>query len=150
MDKKVLIRVCGLQAVISPDGQDEPIEMIIPGEYFYRNGSHYLRFEEIMDETAEPTVNYIKISESTMEVRKKGLVNVHMVFEQGKKNMTYYSTPFGTLQMGIATTGLEFECSENRLTMKVDYSLDMNDELVADCSLSIDASNTVDETEEIF
>ncbi len=31
---------------------------------------------------------------------QKGKVNVHMVFEQGKKNMTYYTTPFGTLRDG--------------------------------------------------
>ena len=90
-----------------------------------------------MDESAQPTVNYIKMSEKAMEVRKKGLVNVHMVFEQGKKNMTYYTTPFGTLQMGIAATGMELHESENGLDMKVDYALDMNDEHVADCYLAI-------------
>ena len=51
---------------------------------------------EMMDDTAEPTVNYIKMSAQGVEVRKQGQVNVHMVFEQGKKNMTFYSTPFGT------------------------------------------------------
>lgn len=52
----------------------------------------------------KPTINYIKMSPKGMEVRKKGVVNVHMVFEQGKKNMTYYSTPYGTIEMGIAAT----------------------------------------------
>ena len=46
------------------------------------------------------------MSPEGLEVRKKGAVNVHMVFEPGKKNMTYYTTPFGTLQLGIATTAL--------------------------------------------
>ena len=72
-----------------------------------------------------------------MEVRKKGLVNVHMVFEQGKKNMTYYTTPFGTIQMGIAATNLALDESEDSLNMKVDYALDMNEEHIADCYLMI-------------
>ncbi len=67
----------------------EPIEIVVPGQYYFRNGSHYLRYEELLDETAEPTINYIKVSGKGLEVSKKGLVNVHMVFEQGKKNMTF-------------------------------------------------------------
>ena len=80
-----------------------------------------------------------------MEVRKKGVVNVHMVFEQGKKNMTYYSTPYGTIEMGIAATNLFLEEKDGGLNMKVDYALDMNQEHVADCCLDIQAQgkNTV-------
>ena len=136
MEKDVLIHVRGLQ-MTPEEGEQEPIELVVPGEYYFRNGSHYLRYEEILDDSAQPTVNYIKMSEKGMEVRKKGLVNVHMVFEQGKKNMTYYTTPFGTLQMGIAATGMELHESESGLDMKVDYALDMNDEHVADCFLAI-------------
>lgn len=138
MDKNVVIHVRGLQMMDANDDQ-EPIEMVVPGQYYFRNGSHYLRYEEVLDDTAQPTVNYIKISPTTMEVRKQGLVNVHMVFEQGKKNMTYYSTPFGTLQMGIAATGVELNATEDSLDMKVDYALDMNEGHVADCCLSIQA-----------
>ena len=74
-----------------------------------------------------------------MEVRKKGVVNVHMVFEQGKKNMTYYTTPYGTIEMGIAATNLNLQESDGGLDMKVDYALDMNQEHVADCCLDIHA-----------
>ena len=87
--------------------------------------------------SAEPTINYIKVSGKGLEVSKKGLVNVHMVFEQGKKNMTYYTTPYGTLQMGISATNLELTESEENLQIKADYALDMNEEHVADCYLAI-------------
>lgn len=138
MNKEVLIHVKGLQ-LMDPNDQDEPIEIVVPGEYYFRNGSHYLRYEERMEDFSEPTINYIKMSEKGMEVRKKGLVNVHMVFEQGKKNMTYYTTPFGTIQMGIAATHLDLKEEEDSLNMKVDYSLDMNEAHVADCYLSVQA-----------
>ncbi|MDO4307685.1 MAG: DUF1934 domain-containing protein [Eubacteriales bacterium] len=138
MDKDVLIHVRGLQMMDTEEGQ-EPIEIVVPGQYYFRNGSHYLRYEEIIDESSVPTVNYIKMSPQGVEVRKKGLVNVHMVFEQGKKNMTYYTTPFGTIQMGIATTGLELNENNDSINMTVDYALDMNEEHVADCYLTIQA-----------
>ncbi|MCF0133028.1 MAG: DUF1934 domain-containing protein [Blautia sp.] len=136
MEKDVLIHVRGLQ-MTEAEGEEEPVEIIVPGEYYYRNGSHYLRYEEMVDDTAEPTVNYVKISDKGMEVRKKGLINVHMVFEQGKKNLTYYKTPFGAIQMGIAATGMELFAGEQELHTTVDYALEINGAHVADCTLSI-------------
>ncbi len=136
MDKNVLIHVRGLQ-LMDPESGEEPLEIVVPGEYYFRNGSHYLRYEEVMEDFSEPTINYIKMAPRGMEVRKKGLVNVHMVFEQGKKNMTYYTTPFGTIQMGIAATNLALDESKDSLNMKVDYALDMNEEHIADCYLMI-------------
>ena len=140
MNKDVLIHVRGLQMMKTDDAQ-EPIEIVVPGQYYFRNGSHYLRYEEMLDDTAETTVNYIKMSPNGVEVRKQGQVNVHMVFEEGKKNKTFYNTPYGTLQMGISATGLELKESEDGIQMKVDYALDMNEEHVADCYLTVQAQS---------
>lgn len=140
MNKDVLIHVRGLQMMETDDTQ-EPIEIVVPGQYYFRNGSHYLRYEEMLDDTAETTVNYIKMSPNGVEVRKQGQVNVHMVFEEGKKNKTFYNTPYGTLQMGISATGLELKESEDGIQMKVDYALDMNEEHVADCYLTVQAQS---------
>ena len=137
MNKDVLIHVRGLQMMETDDAQ-EPIEIVVPGQYYFRNGSHYLRYEEMLDDT---TVNYIKMSPNGVEVRKQGQVNVHMVFEEGKKNKTFYNTPYGTLQMGISATGLELKESEDGIQMKVDYALDMNEEHVADCYLTVQAQS---------
>ena len=46
MEKEVLIHVKGLHMMDAPEG-DEPIEIVVPGEYYFRNGSHYLRYEEM-------------------------------------------------------------------------------------------------------
>ena len=90
MEKEVLIHVKGLHMLDTQDGE-EPIEIVVPGEYYFRNGSHYLRYEELLEDQGDPTINYIKISPRGMEVRKKGVVNTHMVFEQGKR--TWHCIP---------------------------------------------------------
>ena len=135
----------GMVRMMDTEDEQEPLEIVVPGQYYYRNGSHYLRYEEMLDEQGDPTINYIKISSRGMEVRKKGQVNTHMVFEQGKRNMAFYTTPFGTLEMGISATNLELEESDGQIAMKVNYSLDLNQEHVADCCLDIQAQgkNTV-------
>ena len=70
MEKEVLIHVKGLHMLDTQDGE-EPIEIVVPGEYYFRNGSHYLRYEELLEDQGDPTINYIKISPRGMEVRKK-------------------------------------------------------------------------------
>ena len=137
MTKEVLIHIRGVQNMGGITEPYEPIELITPGEYYFRNNTHYLLYEERMEGFTEPVHNMVKVRPGMMEVRKKGLVNVHMVFEQCKKNMTYYTTPYGTLQMGISATNLELTESEENLQIKADYALDMNEEHVADCYLAI-------------
>lgn len=135
MNRDVLIHVSGLQRAGGDGG--EPVELVVPGEYYFRNGSHYLRYEELFEDCTEPTVNYIKFSAKGMEVRKKGIVNTHMVFEQGKRTTTYYTTPVGTIQMGISATNLNFLEKEGGLAIQVDYALDMNESYAADCHLTV-------------
>ena len=55
MDKEVLIHVKGLH-MIDSQGEEEPVEIIVPGEYYFRNGSHYLRYEEIVEDSRKPTI----------------------------------------------------------------------------------------------
>ena len=140
MEKDVLIRVSGLQ-MMDNEGRPEPVEIVVPGEYYFKNGSHYLRYSEILDESGTPTTSFVKMSESSMEVRKKGLVNVHMVFQEGKRNMAFYTTPMGTMQLGISATGLGFVRDDSTMEMHVDYSLDLNDQHVADCMINIEVQD---------
>ena len=136
MNKDVLVQVTGLHEM-DVTGEDSPIEMIVPGYYYFRNGCHYVRYEEILDDSGIPTVNYVKLSADCLEVRKKGLVNVHMVFERGKKNVACYTTPFGMIRMGVAATNLAFHEEADSLSARVEYALEMNEEHIADCFLTM-------------
>ena len=103
MTKDVLVTVKGLQSM--EDGSPpEEVEMVAKGEYYYKNGHHYIFYNETIEGFTEQNRNSIKISENSVEVKKKGLTNMQMIFEEQKKNISYYVTPFGNLQMGIAAT----------------------------------------------
>ena len=49
MTKEVLIHLKGMQTTDAPHGSDEPLELITVGEYYYRNNTHYLLYEEQME-----------------------------------------------------------------------------------------------------
>ena len=85
----------------------------------------------------DTTKNIIKFTGSQMEVTKKGLVNVHMIFEQNKKNMTSYATPFGNILIGIDTDAVEIEEEKDAIRVNVEYSLEANYEHMADCKIEM-------------
>ena len=82
--------------------------------------------------------NVIKLKGNTLDLTKKGLVNVHMIFEENKKNMTSYSTPFGDILVGIDTHRIGVSEKEGKINVEVDYSLEMNYEHLAECKITVD------------
>ena len=142
MTKDVLVAISGLQiADADADKDAQPIEVINSGEYYLKNGKHYIVFDEVMEGFEGVTRNRIKIDDDYLELKKNGVSNVHMVFEKNKKNLTCYETPFGSLMLGIHANRFEFEESEQKITLDVDYSLDINYQNFADCRIQISVTS---------
>ena len=134
MTKDVLVTIAGLQYEID---SEEPIEVITVGQYFRKNEKHYVLYDEILDEMNEVCKNRIKIGSDTVEILKTGASNVHMVFELGKKNLTYYNTPFGNLLIGIDTTKIVCSETEEAIELNIEYGLEVNYSHVSDCSITV-------------
>lgn len=137
MTKDILISIRGLQ--ITEDSQQDTVEMISPGEYYFRNGKHYFLYEEAEEGKQEITKNIIKVSDDYMEVTKKGVVNVHMIFEKNKKNVTYYNTPFGSLLIGIDAYRVDVTQTPDEISAYVEYALEVNNEHLANCRIRMKA-----------
>ncbi|MCI8773819.1 MAG: DUF1934 domain-containing protein [Lachnospiraceae bacterium] len=137
MTKDVLISLRGLQFDQS-DSDVEKIETIMPGSYYEKNGSHYVLYDEIMEGFSEPVKNRIKFGEHALELTRSGAVNVHMIFEENRKNMTSYNTPYGNILIGIDTRKIHITQESDRIVVDVDYALDVNYEYLADCQIVLD------------
>lgn len=135
MTKDVIITIRGLQA--GPDTDGEPIEMIVPGEYFYKNEKHYLLYEEAVEGETEINKNRIKFMPGYMELNKRGVMSVHMVFEEHKKNITHYCTPYGSMMLGVDAKSVIIDEKEDVMEIKVAYGLELNQEHIADCDIKI-------------
>lgn len=137
MTKDVLISLRGLQFDQS-EADAEKIETIMPGNYYEKNGNHYVLFDEVMEGIAEPVKNRIKFGEHALELTRSGAVNVHMIFEENRKNMTSYNTPYGNILIGIDTRKIHIAQEAERILVDVDYALDVNYEYLADCRIVLD------------
>ena len=140
MTKDVLVSISGLHmAAEGMEGnEDEPIEVLSAGTYYFKNGKHYVLFEEVAEGISGVTKTQIKWQDTEfLEVSKKGLSNVHMIFEKNKKNRCYYETPVGQLNLGVFMTGMKVDEQEEHIHIRADYSLDVNYEPLADCTIRI-------------
>ncbi|MBQ8232197.1 MAG: DUF1934 domain-containing protein [Lachnospiraceae bacterium] len=135
MTKDVLLAIKGLQ--FDGSEEDTEIETVTAAEYYMRNNSHYVIYEEAFEGFEGTTKNVIKFKNNSLDLTKKGLVNVHMIFEENKKNMTNYSTPYGDILIGIDARKIRMKEEEAKIYVDVEYALEINYEHLADCHISI-------------
>ncbi|MGN0371884.1 MAG: DUF1934 domain-containing protein [Enterocloster sp.] len=138
MTKDVLITISGVQMM---EDEDADVEMIVRGDYYRKNGKHYILYDEIMEGFRGKISNVIKISPDSMDIIKKGITNTHMQFEKNKKNLACYSTPMGDLVVGIQANRIRIDEQPDSLKVDVEYSLDVNYEHLSDCSIRLDVKS---------
>lgn len=109
----------------------------VEGEYYMRNGVHYIMFEETEAGFTQSTRSMLKVRGKQVELIKKGLVQSNMVFEEGRLHNTEYRTPFGMVPMGVQTEHIRILEEKNALMVQIDYELHANESLMADCDIRI-------------
>lgn len=138
MTKDVLVKISGLHAM---EQDNDQIEVITAGDYFLKNGKHYVVYEEAVEGFEENVRNTVKISDNKMEIRKQGAAMAQMIFEKDKKNLTRYVTPLGEMLVEITTNQIDMEEEEDSLKVCVNYALDINYQHVSDCKILLNISS---------
>ena len=136
MTKEVLVTISGLQ-IMSMAEDSEPVEVITAGDYYKKNNKHYVIYDEVTEGFDGTTKNIIKLQEDCVDITKRGITNVHMVFEKNKKNITCYQTPFGNLMLGIDAKNISIKEDEHDISVNVEYALELNYEHIADCTVKM-------------
>lgn len=134
MTKEVMVTISGLQMA---GEEEDAIELVHIGEYYERNGTLYILFEEMMEGIQEPIKNIIKIKERCLEVQKKGPITAHMVFEEGRSESSTYAVPYGSFLVEILTNSVQIHREEEQIEVSASYGLDINGAHCADCDIRI-------------
>ena len=145
MKRDVLVSIKGLQ--IDEAYDENSVEIMVNGKYNEKNGRHFLRFEQYEDD-GTPTKNVLSFDEKAMELTRRGGTQLHMTFMDREKTLTSYTTPFGSLLVGINTDKISVEETDDRIHAEVKYGLEFNYEFVADCHLSLDITPRRRKTDE--
>ena len=134
MQKEVLVSVSGIHS------QEEPgdaVEVLLPGEYYNKNGTHYIVYDQYDEETNSLLKNVIKVKNHTVELKKTGFANVRMVFEKDHNNVSYYEMEHGAMLMETRTGEILIDIQEDRMNIALEYELYINEQFVSDAVVKI-------------
>lgn len=138
MGNQVQLTLIGRQR--DPSGNETVTELSANAEFYERNGSLYIFYEE-KAENGSLTKNVIKHKNHLLELTKKGVVNTCMVFEPGREYMTDYATPFGLLRLGILTDSVKSQRQKDHLEITADYTLTEQEQIIFYCKIFIKIQN---------
>ena len=136
MTKEIILTISGLHET---DGDsDAPIETMTPAQYYFKNGKHYVVFEEILEGLEGEIKSTIKFTEDQVELLRNGATSTRMVFQPGHENMVIYQTPMGPLSISLYTDNIVADISEENIKLKIDYSLKTEGIVVSESTVLID------------
>ena len=132
MTKEVMVTLSGLQL---GDSGEDTVETVHIGEYYEKNGVHYLFFDELLEGHKTPIRNMMKLRNEKLEVRKRGPVSAELVFEEGEVTESAYNIPYGSFLVGVHTKGVCLGVEEEKIEMTASYELMVNGAHCSDCIL---------------
>ena len=138
MTKDVLITISGMQML---DEEDVDVEMVTRGDYYQRNGKHYILYDEVMEGFEGKVRNVIRVSSDSVDIIKQGAANARMQFEKNKKNLSCYTTPLGDLMIGVQANRISIDEGQDHLKINVEYSLDINYQHASECNISVNVQS---------
>lgn len=134
MTKNVLVYIKGVQA----DFDGEAIETVCPGTYYFKDGKHYIFYEEQQEGFTETSKCQLRLQKTAcLEVIKKGLSNMHLVLDKRKKTSTTYATPYGQFLLDIDTKLLEVRESEQEICIRAKYHMEADGSLITRSEIEI-------------
>ncbi|NLK28087.1 MAG: DUF1934 domain-containing protein [Clostridiales bacterium] len=112
--------------------EEDRITVKTEGLYDYRNGKHFIRFEESLEGTNQITNNILKISQHQVHLIKKGAMNTTMIFDLKEDSQITYQTPYGGLVFQVNTKELVVKEYLNEIQVNLNYALFSNGKHLSD------------------
>ncbi len=148
MTQHVLLTIIGRQG---DPAEDADTVLTAEGEYFFRNGRHYVLYSEPEEDDGPLTdkkndeKSMIRISEGRVDVLRRGGYRVHMVFECGRPHVTDYHTPAGDMMMETDTAKIETGQTPQEIRTDIRYALYLNSCFISDCLVKIRIAEIAEE-----
>ena len=124
MEKDVVISIKGIQKY---EGQDsDTIELVTEGRLTRDEGGYTLSYQESELTGLEGTLTTFQIERDRVTLLRVGEVNSQMVFEEGRRHLSMYDTPYGALSVGINTRKMRAELDARGGSIEIDYAIEID------------------------
>lgn len=125
MEKDVIISIRGMQDM---DGVgDDAIELVTEGHLSSSGGDEYLlSYAESELTGLGGTTTTLSIQDGRVTLVRSGEVNSQMIFEEGKRHLSLYETPYGALSVGVNTRRMDLRLGESGGELEIDYAIEID------------------------
>ncbi len=135
MQDNVMISIKTYQDI---DGDCEPpIELQTHGRFGIINNKYYIIYNETELTGYPDTTTTIKVWEGNATVSRKGKFNMKLEYAEGEQRLCLYPTPYGDIATAIKTHEIDYEFKENSGRLRVEYSIDPDNENFYKNSLNV-------------
>ena len=139
MRKKVIISIKGMQNF--EQSGEETIEFVTGGDLSRADGEYVLTYRESELTGLEGTETTIRVEPSRVTMLRTGQVNTQMVFQEGRRHLSLYDTPYGALSVGVHTSRLSAELGDDGGRIEIDYSIEIDHAVTGRNTFRIDVKN---------
>ena len=129
MTDNVIISIKGKQ--LYAESAPEEMELVTSGT-LKRDGAggYTVSYQETELTGLEGTVTKLHIKDGQVTLLREGSINSQMVFEEGRRHLSMYETPYGALSIGVNTKRMRSTLSESGGDLEIDYAIEI-DNLIA-------------------
>lgn len=125
MEKDVIISIKGTQ--IGEDQQPDVIELVTEGRLEHSDIQGYtLSYQETELTGLEGTLTTFQVEGDRITLMRVGGVSSQMVFEKGRRHLSMYDTPYGSMVVGVNTRTMKADLSERGGRIEIDYALEID------------------------
>lgn len=125
MADNVILSIKGSQ--YSGENGPEEVELVTPGRLVQDGKGRYtISYEESELTGLEGTTTVLRIEGERVTLLREGSVNSQMVFEEGRRHLSMYETPYGSLSVGINTRRMRSTVGEDGGDLEIDYAVEID------------------------
>ena len=136
MEKDVIISIRGTQDYSGTD--PDTMELVTEGKLAVQDGALRLSYEESELTGMEGTTTVFQVEPEKVTLLRLGSVQSEMVFEEGRRHMSLYSTPYGNMEIGVRARRLNSTLELTGGRLGIDYDIEINHMLAGQSLFRID------------
>ena len=130
MEKPVIISIRGVQS--TAPGEEDVMELVTQGVLDGSEGEFTLTYRESELTGLEGTTTTFRIGKDRITLKREGTLNSEMVFQEGRKHVSLYETPYGGLALGVKTRKARSDIGCSGGDMEIHYALEVDNERIGE------------------
>ena len=124
MEKDVVISIKGIQKY--EDTDPDVIELVTEGRLTRVGESYTLSYQESELTGLEGTLTTIQVDGEQVTLMRVGEFTSQMVFQEGRRHLSMYNTPYGAMAIGVNTRRLLADLNDHGGDIEIDYAIEVD------------------------